>query len=174
MELNLVKYPNSVLKQKAEPVTEFGEDLKKVAHFMSRLMYEFKGIGLAANQVGLLKRIIVVHNKFGGPMSNRVFINPEIIGSEGEFIYKEGCLSHPGIYIDIKRPKKIQFKYQDTDGNFHTDCSTSKDDNILGVVIQHEIDHLNGINLPDHMTPGQKLMNDKKLMKLEKEFRKGR
>ena len=102
------------------------------------------------------------------------FNNPILFFRTREFIFNEGCLSHPGIHIDIKRPKKIQFKYQDTDGNFHTDCATSKDDNILSVVIQHEIDHLLGVNLPDHMTPGQKIINDKKLIKLEKEYRKSR
>lgn len=171
----LVKYPNPVLKKKAEIVTEFGEILKKTAYAMFRIMDENKGIGLAASQIGVLKRIIIVHGRLANENKSwKTYINPEIVSSSGEYVYNEGCLSHPGIHIDVKRPKIINIKYQDIAGKEYSETIESIDGNVLAQVIQHEIDHLWGVNLVDKMTPGQKFLNDKKLMRLEKEYRKNK
>jgi peptide deformylase len=171
----LIEYPNPILRQKAEPVTVFNDDVRKKAYLMHKIMDEKGGIGLAANQIGLLERIIIIHAKLidDHKRSYYTFVNPEILSSEGEYVNdNEGCLSHPGIRISVKRSKKIRLKYQDVDGNFHENNFESVEGHITAQVILHEIDHLNGINLPDHMTPGQKMINDKKLFKLERKFRK--
>lgn len=174
-DVNLIKYPNPILKKVALKVTEFGEPLKKRAYAMFKIMYDFNGIGLAANQVGILERVIVVHGKLiNNTKSWKTYVNPEILSSSGEFTYEEGCLSHPGIRIKITRPKIIQLKYQDVEGKEFTETIESVEGMVHAQVVQHEIDHINGINLIEHMTAGQAMLNDKKLYKLEKEYRKGR
>ncbi|CAK0760246.1 Peptide deformylase [Azospirillaceae bacterium] len=171
----LIEYPNPILRQKAEPVTVFNDDVRKKAYLMHKIMAEKGGIGLAANQIGLLERIIIIDAKLidDHKRSYYTFVNPEILSSEGEYVNdSEGCLSHPGIRISVKRPKKIKLKYQDVDGNFHENNFESVEGNIVAQVIHHEIDHLLGVTIIDCMTPGQKMINDKKLIRLEKEYRK--
>jgi peptide deformylase len=174
-DMSVLKYPHPILKQKAINVTVFNECLKKCAYAMFRTMFDARGIGLAANQVGLLERIIIIHGKIVcGTNSWKTYINPEIISSEGEFTYKEGCLSFPGIYLDIKRAKKINLKYFDVEGKEYNETIESNENNILAQVIQHEIEHLNGVCLIDHMTTGYRMLHENKLRKLEKAYRKGR
>jgi peptide deformylase len=174
-DMNVLKYPHPILKQKAVDITVFDERLKKCAYAMFKAMYDFNGIGLAANQVGLLERIIVIHGKIvNGTNSWKTYVNPEILSSEGEFTHKEGCLSFPGIFIDIKRSKKINLKYFDVEGKEYNETIESNGNFILAQVIQHEIDHLCGINIIDHMTNGYRMLYENKLRKLEKAYRKGR
>lgn len=175
-QCDLIFYPNQLLRKKAAPVTVFNDDVRRKAYLMHKIMSEKFGIGLAANQIGLLERIIVVDAKVSDNNNRSYFtyINPEIISGKDEYVHEEGCLSHPGIYLKIKRYREIVLKYQDVDGKFHEQVFESIPGKIHAQVIQHELDHLDGINLPDKMTPGQKMVFDNKLRKLEKLFRKNK
>ena len=139
-----------VLRQKAETITEFDEGLKKLADEMMQVMYESDGIGLAAPQVGISKRLLVIDiseiNSEFGPMT---FVNPEIIESTGEINMEEGCLSIPGVRESVTRPAEIILKYQDVEGNEKTE----KFNDWMSRVLQHEIDHLEGILFTDYLSP---------------------
>jgi peptide deformylase len=167
-------YPAPILKQKCEPVTDFNEELKRLAESMFKEMREGgKGVGLAAPQIGVAIRMFVMHKDFMGTLGcDWAFINPEIIHKEGTFSYREGCLSFPGIYADIERAQTIGIKYQGTDGCERTEyfMSDSKTQ-FAATIIQHEMDHLDGIGIIDVMSPGQKMMIQNKLDKLTRKFK---
>jgi peptide deformylase len=154
--LEIKKYPASVLLKKAEPVTEFTDELAQLCKDMLYTMYKSPGIGLAAPQIGKSIRLFVmdveykreeITNSDGesdyklSDFSPRVVINPEIVSGEGEIIYEEGCLSVPGVYEEVKRKNSIVLKYQDLDGEFHEIEATE----LEAVCIQHENDHLDGV-----------------------------
>ena len=142
-----------VLRKTAVDVSDFNHDLKKITTNMLDTMYKFNGIGLAAPQVDISKRIIVTDiSPVEHDYHSMVFINPEIIESSGEKIYEEGCLSIPGVNEDILRPEKIFIQYQDIDGNEKTAAFESW----MARVLQHEIDHLNGILFIDYLSPVKK------------------
>jgi len=129
---------NSVLYQKAQPVTfENPEELDKLGRQMEQLMLTYRGIGLAAPQCGISKCIVVTNV---GKL--RRFYNPKIVASSSNTIlYNEGCLSFPGLYINIRRPVSVEVEYQDITGNSKIESF----DGLEATCIQHEIDHLNGI-----------------------------
>lgn len=149
--LKILTFPNPVLKQRAEPVTVFDAELEKLATDMRETMYDAPGVGLAANQVGVLKRILVIDTDYSIEgeeeeirkyidQNARTIINPEILAKSGNILFKEGCLSVPGFTEEVKRYDKVKFKFQDVKGGFHE----IEADGLLAVAIQHEIDHLDG------------------------------
>ncbi len=162
--LKIYTFPDPVLKEKAAPVTKFDAKLQKLVEDMLETMYDAPGVGLAANQVGVLERVLVIDVDYNieGPddsddpndrqyvnQNPRVFINPVIEKKSGEWSYKEGCLSVPGFYEDVKRFKNVVVKYQDLEGKQHT----LEGNELLGVAIQHEIDHLDGKLFIDRLSP---------------------
>lgn len=162
--------PDAVLKQVAQPVTEVTDDIRTLLDDMLETMYNAHGIGLAANQVGVLKRVIVVdveqenHHEPGNPIK---MVNPELVTtSEDMFTYQEGCLSFPQQYGDVNRPATITLRYLDENGK----QQEMQADGLLATCIQHEIDHLDGINFVDHLS---KLKRDMIVKKLEKGKKRG-
>lgn len=142
MIYSIVKFPDPILQRPAEPVTEFDEALKTLVEDMFTSMYEAKGIGLAAPQIGIGKRITVIDLSSGkNPEDKLVLINPEILTREGKQTGEEGCLSLPDIHEKVSRAMKVVIRAQDADGRwFERDG-----EELLSRAMQHEIDHLNGI-----------------------------
>ena len=158
--------PNKILREKSLTVKIVDEDLQKLLDDMLETMYAAPGIGLAAIQVGVPKRIIVLDiapkDKPKNPM---YFINPEIITkSENSSTYEEGCLSVPGQFAEINRPDKCHIKYLD----YYGQPKEIKADGMLATCIQHEIDHLEGILFIDYLSKLKKTMIVKKLSKQKK------
>lgn len=151
MTKEIVKYPNSILRKKCEEVKEITEDIKKLGQeMMTIIMTENQGLGLAAPQIGELKRIIVVQTEKGP----EVFINPEIIKkSKKTEIREEGCLSFPGLFLKIKRAKEAEIEALDLQG----EKIKIKAEDLPARVFQHEIDHLDGILFIDRISFFQKL-----------------
>ena len=166
MTYEIKKYGEQVLKKKAEPVTEFGEGLKKIFDDMLETMYSFNGVGLAANRVGILKQMIVIDT---AKEENRVILrlaNPVVTSvSKEKVTYEEGCLSFPGIFEKIDRPSKITVEAQDPEGN----KIKIEAEDFLAIVLQHEIDHLNGVVFIDSMSPARRIMHGKELKELKTE-----
>ena len=142
MVLTVVKYPEPVLQQPGEPVTEFDDELRKFVADMFETMYAAKGIGLAAPQVAVSKRITVIDLSCGKNSEEKlVLINPEIIAREGKQYEEEGCLSFPDIHEKVQRAAKVTVRAQDEYGKWF-----EKDgDELLARAFQHEIDHLDGV-----------------------------
>jgi peptide deformylase len=160
---NIIILPDKRLRTKSEPVTKITAEIRKLADDMLETMYEAPGIGLAAIQVAVAKRIVTmdVSNK-EEEKEPRVFINPEIVWSSEEMsIYEEGCLSIPDIHEDVKRPARVKFKYLDLDGK----KQEVEADGLFATCIQHEIDHLNGVLFIDHIS---KLKRDRIVKKFTK------
>ena len=164
--LEIIKAPDDRLKQKAEPVDKVDDDLRAFIDDMFDTMYDNQGIGLAATQVGDLRRVLVLDvDQQEGDKNPMVFVNPEIIAeSEEQNTYLEGCLSFPGQYAEVKRPKFVTIKYLDYDGNEQS----VEADELLATCIQHEIDHLNGVVFVDHLSRLKRDMIIKKLIKEKK------
>lgn len=163
--LTVYTFPDSILKQIAKPIEVFDRDLENLADNMLNTMYACNGIGLAANQVGILKRIVVVDvfsgNEDQSTLEPQVFVNPEIIEESGEVVTEEGCLSVTDFRAEIKRAEQINLKYQDVHGNLHQVAT----EGIKAICIQHELDHLNGILFIDHLPMLKQNMVKKKLIK---------
>jgi peptide deformylase len=138
----IVKYPDPILQKPTEPVTEFNEELRALVDDMFESMYAAHGIGLAAPQIGISKRITVIDLSFQkNPEEKIVLINPEIIHKEGKQSEEEGCLSLPEIREKVSRAEKVRVRAQDVNGKwFELDG-----DELLARAFQHEIDHLDGI-----------------------------
>jgi peptide deformylase len=161
--LDILIYPDSRLHNKAKPVAQVDSRIQKLIDDMSETMYTAPGIGLAAPQVNVPERIIVVDIS-DKKDSLLAMVNPEIISSEGEDEHEEGCLSVPGIYAPVKRHKKIRVRALDKDGNsFELDA-----EGLLGVCIQHEIDHLDGKVFVDYLSH---LKQDRIKKKMQKSMR---
>jgi peptide deformylase len=145
--LEVLHFPDSRLRNRAEPVEFFDQALGQLVDDMFNTMYEAPGIGLAAIQVNVAKRVVVID--LSEDRSNPLcLINPEILEQEGEEKSEEGCLSVPGVYDLIKRAAKIKVKAQDREGNpFELEA-----DGLLAVCIQHEIDHLDGKLFVDYLS----------------------
>jgi peptide deformylase len=142
MILEIVKYPDPVLQRPAEPVTEFGKELQTLVNDMFDSMYAAQGIGLAAPQVGVSKRLTVIDLSFQkDPEQKLVLVNPEVIFREGKQFAEEGCLSFPEIREKVSRAAKVKIRAQDAKGNwFEKDA-----EELLSRCFQHEIDHLDGV-----------------------------
>jgi peptide deformylase len=164
MILTIVKYPEPVLEQPGEPVTEFNAELRKLVADMFETTYASQGIGLAAPQVGVSKRITVVDLSMGkDPKQQLVLINPEIIVSEGRQYQEEGCLSFPEIREKIVRAAKVRIRAQDANGKwFEMDG-----EELLSRAFQHEIDHLDGIVFLFRMSALKRSLNLRKIRKMQ-------
>ncbi len=173
--LKIYVAPHPVLKKKAEPVAKVTDKDRKLMDDMLETMYATDGIGLAAPQVGVSKRILVldVEQKRDDdipPQERRVkplcFVNPEIIWeSEDRRVYNEGCLSVPGQYAEVARPDKVRVKYLDYDGKERE----IEADKLLATCLQHEMDHLDGILFVDHLSTLKRDIVMRKLKKYKKE-----
>ncbi len=159
--MKLLKFPNEFLFKIVKEVTSFDADLKKESEEMLALMYDKKGVGLSANQVGLDKRIFVM-NCSGKESGEKVFINPEIIVGYDTCMDKEGCLSFPGLYVDIPRFKSVKLRWKDLSGKVNEDVFSG----LEAICVQHELDHLNGIVFVDRLSALKKAMALKKLKKI--------
>ena len=159
--------PNKILRQKSEKVEKIDFQIQKLMDDMLETMYAAPGIGLAAIQIGIPKRIIVMDILREGENKNPMyFINPEIVWTEKENkTYEEGCLSVPGQFAEINRPKACHIKYLDYSGNE----KLLKAEGLLATCIQHEMDHLEGILFIDYLSKLKKSMIVKKLSKSQKE-----
>lgn len=159
--LEIVTYPNPVLKKKAEPVQEIDDEIRRILDEMADIMYQKDGVGLAAPQVGISKRIIVVD--IGEGLMQ--LINPEIARISGEEKKaEEGCLSFPGIHVEISRPEDVTVAgFNEKGERFEL-----KAEGLWARAFQHEIDHLNGVLIIDHIGTIQRTLLKPKLRKLEK------
>jgi peptide deformylase len=165
--LPIIWAPDPVLKTKCKHVSSIDDEVKLLMENMLETMYDAPGVGLAAPQLGIKKRIIVVDcaGRDETPAPYRM-INPELIAlSEEEVINEEGCLSLPGHYADVSRPTEARVKYLDENGDQHTLDA----EGLLAVCIQHEIDHINGILFVDHLSSLKRNMMLKKMVKAKKE-----
>lgn len=144
--LPILTYPDPRLKAVAEPILEVTDEIRQLAEDMAETMYAAPGVGLAANQVGVLKRIFVIDiADEEEPSDLKVFINPELVELDGEQIFQEGCLSFPGASEDIKRAATVKVRAQNEKGETFELFA----DGLLAVAIQHENDHLNGVLMID-------------------------
>jgi peptide deformylase len=183
--LPIIEAPDPRLKTISKPVDTFDDQLKILVHDMFETMYDAHGIGLAAIQVGIPLRLLVIdlqpededaepepcdhdgHHHHHQPTKKepRVFVNPEILDPSADFkTYQEGCLSVPDIYADVDRPAMCRVRWQDLDGNRHEEQM----DGMMAVCIQHEMDHLNGVLFIDHLSRLKRSMALKKLEKARK------
>ena len=158
--------PNKILREKSLKVNEVDEVLQKLMDDMLETMYTAPGIGLAAIQVGVPKRVIVLDiAQKDGPKNPMYFVNPEIVERSNNMLtYEEGCLSVPGQFAEIDRPDKCHIKYLDYFGQ----PKEIKAEGMLATCIQHEIDHLEGILFIDYLSQLKKSMIVKKLSKQRK------
>ncbi|MCH7629620.1 MULTISPECIES: peptide deformylase [Novosphingobium] len=184
--LEILEVPDPRLKQISVPVDTFDDQLRTLVDDMFETMYHAPGIGLAAIQVGIPLRVLVIdlqpddpdaepevchshggHHHTHQPTKRepRVFINPEILDpSEEHTVYSEGCLSVPEIYADVERPSRIRARWQDLDGKVHEE----EMEGLMATCLQHEMDHLEGVLFIDHLSRLKRQMALKKLDKLRK------
>lgn len=164
--LPITKYGTPVLRKKLADVTVFDDNLKKIVDDMFETMYEVRGIGLAANQVGLDQRIIVLDGSAHYEGCEKIaLVNPDIIEMKGEEWMVEGCLSIPGLEGDVARATEIIVKAQDLDGK---DVLIQATD-MQARIFQHECDHINGKMYVDRVTPSARTLMESKLKKLQKQ-----
>lgn len=166
MILNIVKYPDPVLQQKGEPVIDFNDELRKFVADMFETMYASQGIGLAAQQVGVAKRVTVIDLSQGkDPEQKLALVNPEILLSEGRQYEEEGCLSFPEIREKVVRARKVRVRAQDEHGKwFEMDG-----EELLSRAFQHEIDHLDGVLFIFRMSPLKRSLTLRKIRKMQSE-----
>jgi peptide deformylase len=159
----IIKLPDKRLRLKSEPVKQIDAGIEKLVDDMFETMYDAPGIGLAAIQLGIAKRVIVMDlSKNDNEHKPQVFINAEITWkSEEKATFEEGCLSIPEYYEEVERPAEVKVKYLDLDGKSHE--ITGK--GLLGTCLQHEIDHTNGVLFIDHLS---KLKRDRVIKKFAK------
>ena len=164
--LEILHYPDPLLKQKSLPITAFNEELKQLADNMVETMYDAPGVGLAAPQVGVLQRLIVLDCAGSEAEPDLIVaVNPKIITSTGDSMEEEGCLSVPGYYANVKRHQTATMRYQDVEGNYHE----REAEGLLAIGVQHELDHLEGILFVDRLSPLKRSIFRKKYMKMLKE-----
>jgi peptide deformylase len=170
----ILEVPDPRLREISKPVEQFDKDLRTLVADMFETMYDAPGIGLAAIQVGVPLRVLVIDlqeplEEEGEPVKDpRVFINPEIVEhSDQEVPYNEGCLSVPDQYAEVDRPDRIRARWRDLDGNAHEQEITG----LLATCLQHEMDHLNGVLFIDHLSRLKRDMILKKLAKQRKELK---
>jgi len=159
-------YPDPVLRQKVEPVTCFDESLRQLAVDLAETMYAAPGAGLAANQIGVCKRGVVIDVSRGeDEKKHLVLVNPEIIEKEGCQVEEEGCLSVIDLTANVERFKKLLVRAQDLEGK----AWEFPAEDFFARVIQHELDHLNGVLFIDHLSPLKRTLYKKRLKKLLRE-----
>jgi peptide deformylase len=168
LEFSLTLYPDPLLRRQALPVTAFDEELRAIVAAMYERMEKSKGVGLAAPQVGLKSRILVL-NPTGERKDDLTLINPEIVARSGpDTLFDEGCLSFPGIYAEIRRPERCTVRARDVEGR----TIEAEYSGFQSRIIQHEYDHLEGVLLVDRMSPADKLRNRTALEELVARFKR--
>ncbi|QHS53578.1 peptide deformylase [Edaphobacter sp. 12200R-103] len=161
----IVKYPDPVLAKRGEDVTEFGEDLKTLVEEMFESMYAAHGIGLAAPQIGLSKRLTVIDVSFKKvPADKLVLINPEIVEREGKQFEEEGCLSLPEIREKVNRAAKVRVRAQNVEGEWFE----VEGEELLARALQHEIDHLDGVLFIDRLSRLKRDLVHRRIKKMQK------
>lgn len=165
--LDILVYPDPRLREVAAPVAQVDDDIRRLADDMLETMYDAEGIGLAATQVGINLRVVVMDLAKEGEHQPLVLINPEILEAEGAAMGQEGCLSIPGFYEDVERAERIRFRALDREGQpWEQDA-----EGLMAVCIQHEVDHLDGKLFVDYLS----VLKRKRIRrKLEKLVRQGR
>ena len=162
--LNILRYPDVRLHKVAAPVTVFDDGLKKLVADMAETMYAAPGIGLAAIQVGVPKRVIVMDiSREEDGKQPRYFVNPEILWASEEVVpYEEGCLSVPEIYDEVERPARVKLRYL----NYQGEAVEEDAEGLFAVCIQHEMDHLEGVLFIDHLS---RLKREQAVKKVKKQ-----
>jgi peptide deformylase len=160
---SLVILPDPVLRRNSDPVDAITGEIRALVADMFDTMYDAPGVGLAAIQIGVPKRVVTIDtSKEEGVRDARVFINPQIVwSSEEKRVYDEGCLSIPEYYGEVERPDRVRVRFRDLDGKEQE----IEADGLLATCIQHEIDHLNGVLFIDHLS---KLKRDRVIKKFAK------
>ena len=167
--LEILKYPNPNLKKKSQPVEIIDPSLRQLVQNLAETLYAAPGVGLAAPQVGVPLRLIVIDvTPVNQPKNLMVLINPEIVTSEGECTWEEGCLSVPDFNEEVKRKKKVVVRCQNLEG----ETVEIEGNDLLSVVLQHEIDHLDGILFVDHLSQLKRDLYKRQLKKEKKEGKK--
>ena len=162
MKRKIIVEPDPILRKKCDPLEKVDDEIKRLMQDMLETMYDAPGIGLAAIQLGILKRLVVIDISKDEKKTPLFLVNPEIISqSKVTSVYEEGCLSLPGQFAEIERPAECLVKYIDLDGKENQ----IKADGLLSTCIQHEIDHLNGILFIDHISRLKREMILKKAIK---------
>lgn len=158
----ILHYPDPRLREKARPVAEVNAEIKKLVEDMAETMYAAPGVGLAATQIGEPHRVFVIDTAGDDePSQLRVFINPEILERHDAITWEEGCLSFPGVVEEIDRAARVRVRAMDAEGKtFELEA-----EGLLAVAIQHEIDHLEGVLMIDHMGALKKRIVDRKMRK---------
>ena len=155
---DIVLTPDPRLTQMCEPIDKIDDRVRALAKRMLKDMYAAEGCGLAAPQVGELVRLVVIDCDYVDPDGEKnpyVLINPEIVTADGpERPFNEGCLSFPGISVEVKRPSHVIVRALDLDGDL---MQYEAENNLMAVCLQHEIDHLNGVTMIDHLPPTKRL-----------------
>lgn len=160
--MEVLLYPDPRLKAVAEPIDRIDDEVRKTAAEMVKTMHEHRGVGLAGNQVGYLRRLIVI-NPEGDPEGDRVLVNPAIESARGTTSSEEGCLSFPKLYGRVTRAAWVRATAKDLDGK----DVVIESDGLLAIVLQHEIDHLDGILFVSKMSPTDQLKLKRSLKDLE-------
>ncbi|MBX3474567.1 MAG: peptide deformylase [Planctomycetes bacterium] len=165
----ILHYPDPILLKTAEPVTDFGPRLAQVIEDMFMTMYHARGVGLAAPQVGISRRMYVVNCGEGQPPETEIaLINPEIVSVEGEQYSDEGCLSFPGLFAKKLRPAKVTMKAQDVKGNWFEVTG----EGLLARAFVHELDHLNGKVFVNDLEPQEYIKLRKDLEQMKREYKR--
>ncbi|QFT94507.1 Peptide deformylase [Roseovarius sp. THAF9] len=167
-------HPDPRLKKVCDPVSDLSDDLRALADDMLETMYDAPGIGLAAPQIGVMDRLIVLDcakdEEAGEPPRPLVMFNPEVVAASDEKnVYEEGCLSIPDQFAEVTRPKVVEVTWIDRDGNEQSDTF----DGLWATCVQHEIDHLNGKLFIDYLGPMKRQLITRKMQKLKREKARG-
>ena len=158
----ILHYPDKRLREKAQPVAVIDDAIRALCDDMAETMYAAPGVGLAAPQIGVAKRIFVIDIAGADePSQLRTFINPEIVAREGEMVWEEGCLSFPGIHEEVERAAKVTVRAQGLDGNTFELAA----DALLAIAIQHEYDHLDGTLMVDRVSLLKRRFIDREMRK---------
>jgi peptide deformylase len=165
VNLDIVLWPHPVLLDGTDSVSEVDEDLRAVVGEMRRVLFEQRGVGLAAPQVGIAKRLMIVCPS-GEPGDDTVVVNPEIVERVGSEVGEEGCLSFPGIYGQVPRARALVVRYQDLDLRTHEMELAG----FVARIFQHELDHLNGEVFIDRMTPESREKIEGQLDELRQQY----
>lgn len=168
MKRSILIHPDPRLKKVCDPVADLSDDLRKLADDMLETMYDAPGIGLAAPQIGVLNRLIVLDcvKEEGETPRPLVMFNPEIVSSSDDLnVYEEGCLSIPDQYAEVTRPREVEVAWMDQNGNAQSEVF----DGLWATCVQHEIDHLDGKLFIDYLKPLKRQMITRKMQKLKRE-----
>lgn len=172
MKRAILLHPDPRLKKKCAPVADLSDELRGLADDMLATMYDAPGIGLAAPQVGVLSRLIVLDciKEEGEAPRPLIMFNPEILSASEELhTYEEGCLSIPEHFADVTRPAQVEVRWIDRDGRERTEAM----DRLWATCVQHEIDHLDGKLFIDHLKPLRRQMITRKMTKMKRELARG-